>query len=236
MTARRGQGRGRRRNRFECDSTPGAAMRIDTSTELLLRPGAHCSAKRECRYARHAAVRAEHTALSNLPQSSSAVPALRVKRAFGAADCLGMPENAEPTSARESRRSELSPPLLVFLLTMAATVAADLGSKAIARAERPSALAFHAIAPSTMTWMCSVAALAAVIVATAVLPHRPPSWVYGGGIACGGAVANMAELATRGSVTNFIAIGDHVACPADVAIVLGVAWWWAGSIVGLARR
>jgi hypothetical protein len=26
----------------------------------------------------------------------------------------------------------------------------------------------------------------------------------------------------RGSVTNFIALGDHVACPADFAIVLGL--------------
>jgi lipoprotein signal peptidase len=74
-----------------------------------------------------------------------------------------------------------------------------------------------------------------VIAVTGALRPRAATWIYGGGLALGGGLANLLELEWRGSVTDFIPYGDSVACPADVAIVLGVVLWWSGAVLRLVR-
>jgi lipoprotein signal peptidase len=122
-----------------------------------------------------------------------------------------------------------------MLLTMVGTVAVDHVSKALARSRHVSALTFHVDHVAGLHGLMLVLAGLGVIAATAVLRPRAPTWIYGGGLALGGGLANLLELEWRGSVTDFIPYGDSVACPADVAIVLGVALWWSGGALRVLR-
>jgi lipoprotein signal peptidase len=122
-----------------------------------------------------------------------------------------------------------------MLLTMLGTVAVDHVTKALARARHVAALTFHVDQVSALHGLALVLAGLGVIALTALRRPRAQSWVYGGGLALGGGLANLLELEWRGSVTDFIPYGDSVACPADAAIVVGVALWWTGAALRALR-
>jgi hypothetical protein len=130
---------------------------------------------------------------------------------------------------------ERSSPLALVMLTLLGTVTVDHVSKALARARDVPALTFHVDHVSAPQGLLLVFSGLGVIAVTALLKPRSPTWIYGSGLALGGGLANLLELEWRGSVTDFIAYGDSVACPADVAIVLGVALWWTGAALRVLR-
>jgi hypothetical protein len=113
-------------------------------------------------------------------------------------------------------------PFLAIVLTAASV---DWTLKAVAHWQQPSTLTFHAVTHPAGVWVVSLLLL--VVTALASPPAGRPSWVYGSGLAWGGAVANMVEIGTRGGATDFSSVGAYVANPA--AIVGGLALWWCSA-------
>jgi lipoprotein signal peptidase len=124
-------------------------------------------------------------------------------------------------------------PLAVRLLHIAAVALAvallDWGLKVWAvEALRPDQVVFNTDRPWHVVLVCAMVAAGLVAVA------RTRLLAVGAGVAIGGGLGNMAELAVLGRVTDFIPLGvpfrGAVWSPADFFLAAGLLLLWIGAV------
>jgi lipoprotein signal peptidase len=122
------------------------------------------------------------------------------------------------------------PVRLLHIAAVALVVAGiDWGLKAWAlEALRPGRLVFNTDRPWHVVLVAGVIGLGLIAVA------RTPLLALGAGVAVGGGLGNMAELAVFGRVTDFIPLGvpfrGAVWSPGDFFLVAGLVLLWIGAV------